>query len=100
MNNYTFIGLVLGNNGFKLQHIVVGEDSSTVAKVSDILFWVVFFRPNSTVYIPVSKLDMEQNTTFEESQLINSISDRTRTLIRKTDKGTSTIPLSAIIHMR
>ena len=98
MVEYSFLGLQLGSNGFKLQQIVIDEDSKPVTKTSDILLWAVFSVGNATLYIPVSKLDMEHNIMLVPSQLIQAYHDRTRTLIRKTDKCTATYPYGAILQ--
>ncbi len=92
-----FIGLMMGNCGYKLQHIVL-DNNMPVAKTSEILFWVVTESKKGVMYTPVSKFDLENNQTIVLSQILSAYGDQTRTLLKKTDKGTITIPLGGIIR--
>lgn len=94
---FTFLGIQLGSNGCKLQQIVINGDGVPVTKTSDVVFWIVSDIGSGHLYTPVSKLDMEQNSMIVPSQVLAAYNDRTRTLLRKTPKGTSTIPYGGII---
>lgn len=95
---FHFMGIQFGNCDYKLQQIIQDTDGKPVQKTSDILFWVVADVGNGVLYIPVSKLDIEMNKTVVPAQLLACYSDRTRTLIKKTPRGTATIPFGAIFH--
>ncbi len=95
---FHFMGLQFGNFEYRLQQIVQDTDGKPVQKTSDILFWVVADVGNGVLYIPVSKLDIEMNKTVVPSQLLACYSDRTRSLIKKTPRGTATLPFGAIFH--
>lgn len=94
---YNFIGVMMGNNGYKLKLILL-ENNQPVEKTSDIVFWVVTETSSGVLYTPVSKLDMEINKTIVMSQIIASYKDRTRSLIKKTPNGTATIPFGGILQ--
>ena len=81
------IGVQTGGNGYKLQHIVLNDKGQSVAKNSDIVLWLVCCDSNHTFYFPISKIDLEQNTTIVPSQLYSCIQDRKRSLIKITDTG-------------
>ena len=96
---FHFMGLQFGNCDFKLQQIVPDTDGKPIQKTSDILFWVVAdVGGGGILYVPISKLDIEMNTTVVTSQIIACYNDRTRTLIKKTPNGTATLPFGAILQ--
>lgn len=94
------MGIQTGGNGYKLQHIVLDDKGKSVAKTSEIVFWVVCLDRQNTIYLPISKIDLEANSIIVPSQLYGSINDRTRTLIKVTDKGNSIIPSGVLISHR
>lgn len=53
---------------------------------------------NGILYVPVSKLNLELNKTVVPSQILACYSDRTRTLLKKTPRGTATIPFGGILQ--
>lgn len=91
-----FMGIEFGSRGYKLKHIIV-SDGEPVEKTSEIMFWVVYDIGGGRLYTPVSKLDMENQTFLVPSQILAAYHDRTRSLIRKTDKGTTVSPFGGII---
>lgn len=97
---FNFLGIQFGNLGYRLQQIVPDTDGKPVQKTSDILFWVAADVGNGTLYVPISKIDIEMNTTVVPAQLLACYNDRTRTLLQKTPKGTATIPSGAIFCRR
>lgn len=97
---FIFLGLQFGNCDYKLQQIVPDTDGKPVQKTSEILFWVVADVGNGVLYCPVSKLDIEMYRTVVPSQLMACYSDRTRTLIKKTPRGTATIPSGCLLQQR
>lgn len=94
---FHFMGIQFGNCGYKLQQIISDSDGKLVQRTSDILFWVVSAVEGGVLYVPVSKLDIEMNTTVVPSQLLAAYSSRTRALLRKTSNGTTHIPFGGII---
>lgn len=92
------MGIQFGSYEYRLQQIVPDTDGKPVQKTSEILFWVVADVGNGILYIPVSKLDIEMNKTVVPSQLIACYTDRTRTLLQKTPRGTATIPFGGILR--
>lgn len=95
---FYFMGIQFGNCEYMLQQIVPDTDGKPVQKTSDILFWVVADVGNGILYIPISKLDIENNNTVVPSQLIACYNDHTHTLLKKTPNDTATIPLGAILR--
>ncbi len=95
---FHFMGLQFGNYDYKLQQIIQDTDGKPVQKTSEILFWVVADVGNGVLYIPVSKLDIGMNKIVVLSQLLACYSDRTRTLLKKTPRGTATIPFGGILQ--
>ena len=93
-----FLGVITGNQGFKLQQIVIGENQLPVTKTSDILLWIAISKGAGTLYIPLSKLDLDTQRMIVRSQIEQSYYDRTRTLIQKTPNGTATLPFGAILR--
>ena len=91
-----FIGIEFGSKGCKLKQIVI-EEGEPVEKISPILFWVVHDIGGKSLHTPISKLDMELHTSIVPAQLFNAYNDKGRSIIRKTDKGTSVHPFGAII---
>lgn len=95
---YIFIGIQCGSCGYKLQQLVRDDTGKLVQKTSEILFWVVYdIGGGRTLYIPFSKIDLEQNNTIVPAQILASYHDRTRTILKKTPNGTTTIPFGGII---
>ena len=94
------IGIQTGDNGYKLQHIILNDKGQSVAKNSEILLWLVCCDSQNTIYFPISKIDLEANITIVPAQLFKAIHDRTRTLIKVTDKGNSIIPSGVLITQR
>lgn len=97
---FNFLGIQFGNMDYKLQQIVPDTDGKPVQKTSDILFWVAAEVGNGTLYVPISKIDIEMHTMVVPAQLLACYNDRTRTLLQKTPKGTATIPFGAIFNRR
>ena len=94
------VGILSGGNGYKLQHIVLDDKGHSVAKSSDIVFWLVYCNSNTIFYFPISKIDLEENTNIVPAQLYNSIHDRARDLIKVTDTGRSILPYSVLTAPR
>ena len=95
---FNFVGIQCGSNGgYKLQQLVRDNDGKLIQKTSDVLFWVAGDIGGKTLYIPISKLDLENNNTIVPSQLLASYYDRSRMLLKKTPNGTTTIPYGGII---
>ena len=92
-----FMGIDFGGKGYKLKQIVI-EDGEPVEKISPIMFWIVHdIGGGRHLYTPVSKLDMEIQTSIVTSQIFNAYNDKGRSIIKKTDKGTSVHPYGAVI---
>ena len=95
---YIFLGIQCGSCGCKLQLLVKDDTGKLVQKTSEILFWVVYdIGGGQTLYVPFSKIDLEQNNTIVPAQILASYNDRTRTILKKTPNGTTTIPFGGII---
>ena len=94
---FKFLGILCGSSDFKLQQLVRDDTGKLVQKTSEVLFWAVGDIGGRALYIPITKIDLEQNNTIVPSQLLASYHDRTRTLLKKTPNGTTTIPFGGII---
>lgn len=92
-----FAGLELGSKDCKVKHIVV-KDGDTVEQVSPVIFWTVYeIGGGKRLLTPVSKLDFDRQTMIVPAQLLGAYHDRSRSIIRKTNNGTSVSPFGGII---
>lgn len=94
---FLFTGLQFGDNGYKLQHIIIEKNGIPVQKTSDIILWVASDLGRGILYTPISKYDADSNNFIVPSQLLAAYNDRTRVLLKKTPNGTAAIPYGGII---
>ena len=101
MNDFmisNFMGIDFDVNGCKVKQIVI-EDGEPVEKISPVVFWVVHgIVGGGRLYTPISKLDMESNTSIVPSQFLNAYYEKGRSIIRKTGKSTVVYPFGGIIR--
>ena len=95
----SFIGLKIGNMGYKLQQ-PVNVDGKMVNKTGDVLFWMVFAHDNGILNIPISKVDIQANKCIVMSEMLASYNNRARILIKKTENGTSIEPFAGVWECR
>lgn len=96
---FDLLGIEFGNMGCKVQQLAM-LDGKLVTKTSDIDFWFVLNVNNGVLYIPVSKIDRQVNKFIVPSQIVNSFYEHGRMILKKTAKGTETIPRGGIIVPR
>ena len=93
-----FMGVDFDVYGCKVKQIVI-EDGEPVEKTSPVAFWVVHdIGGGRSLYSPVSKLDMANNTSIVPSQFFGAYHDKGRAIVRKSSKGTVVYPFGGIIR--
>ena len=91
-----FVGIDFDVSGYKVKQIVI-EDGEPIEKTSPIVFWVVHDIGERNLRTPVSKLDMESNTSIVAAQFFSAYHEKGRSIIRKSSKGTIVYPFGGII---
>ncbi|MBO6309464.1 MAG: hypothetical protein J6N70_11640 [Oribacterium sp.] len=94
---YEFMGIEFGSLGCKVQQLCF-EDGKLEIKTSDVEFWLVSRVDEGILYTPISKIDRRQNKFIVPSQVINAYHEHGRMILRKTAKGTETIPYGGILR--
>lgn len=94
---FEFMGIEFGNLGCKVQQLTF-EDGKLSIKTSDVEFWMVSRVDEGILYTPVSKIDRQLNRFIVPSQVINAYHEHGRMILRKTAKGTDTIPFGGILR--
>lgn len=95
-----FLGVIFDAQGYSLQQIVSNADGNPVEKTSAILMWLCFDTGDGVLNVPITKIDIEMNRMVVTSQLLSTYTDRTRRLLKKTPRGTISIPFGAILQRR
>lgn len=91
-----FVGIDFDVSGYKVKQIVI-EDGEPVEKTSPIVFWVIHDIGGRSLRTPVSKLDMEIQTSIVDAQFFSAYHEKGRSIIRKSSKGTVVHPYGAVI---
>ena len=94
---FELMGIEFGSLGCKVQQLAF-ENGKLTVKTSDAEFWIVSRVDKGILYTPISKIDRQLNKFIVPSQVINAFHEHGRMILRKTAKGTETIPYGGILR--